>query len=126
MPTRTWGDEPVPEPARPHILVSSRDGAPVPQVGAIERLVKAAEAAGWTVVPTYALAAVPDRHYLNGNLAKPAHALASIAVWFARDGQWGWAVWHNEDDQGWRFIAARVGHGRCGARDLAARLKGDQ
>ena len=122
MPTRTWGDEQPPEPAKPVILVSSRDGAPVPRVGAIERLVKVAEAAGWLTVPTYALAAVPDRYYLNGNLAKSAHALASIAVWFARDGQRGWAVWHNEDDQGWQFRCAYVGSTRHGARSFAAAL----
>jgi len=122
VPGRRWGDEDTAPAEPPTVIVSSRDGEPVPRVGAALRLAKTAEANGWTVRLTYALASVPERFYLNGRLAKAAHMLASVALRLARGAERGFAVWTNADDGGWRFDCAYIGPHRLGARDLPARL----
>lgn len=101
FPERDWGDEaPAPEVV-PYVLVSSNDGHGDPAVvgarNAGWRAVRrAAEAAGWTVRTTYALAWIADRYYLNGKIAKAAHHVHSIALRMARDGQRAVAVWRRE------------------------------
>jgi len=132
MPARDWGDA-EPEPIElPTVLVSSRDGAPVPPVPAAARLEAAAVAAGWRVRQTYALASIPERRYLNGNVAKAAHMLATVAVRMWRrlpaqvgraPAEFGFAIWHNEDDHGWRFSHAFVNGDMLGARSIAEALK---
>jgi hypothetical protein len=99
----------VPE-ARPEILVSSHDGAPVPRVAGAVKLVAVAQAHGWTARATYALAAVPER------ARKAAHRLASVAVRLARGAARGWAVWHKIDEGAWLFVCAFIGIERCGWR----------
>ncbi len=122
-PARKWADDDDETlPCVPTVIVSSRDGEPVPRVGAVARLAKLAEANGWTVRVTYALAAVPDRWHKNGNLARAAHMLASVALRLARGAVRGFAVWTNEDDEGWRFDVAYIGRERIGARGIGARL----
>lgn len=118
---RRW--EPVEQvDARPTVLVSSRDDAPVPHVAGAAGLAKRAEAAGWTARLTYALAEVPDSFYANGNLKKAAHRLASVAVRLARGVERGWAVWHQIDGGTWRFGGAFVGLRPYGLRALPDRL----
>lgn len=119
---RQW-DRADPAPVeRPTILVSSRDGAPVPHVAGVASLVRVAEANGWTARPTYAKAAVPEQRYLNGNVAKAAHELESVVVRLRRHGGYGWAAWHNEDGKGWRFAVAQLGLDQLGLRALTAEL----
>jgi len=114
MPARKWGDEPAPEPVVPVVLVSSRGGAPVPHVADAVKLAEVAEAHGWTVRQTYALAKIDDRYFLNGRLAKAAHELASVAVRMARGAVRGWAVWHREGAGSWAFACAYIGATRYG------------
>lgn len=102
MPARRWGDEPKPAAPAPTVLVSSRDGAPVPVVTGAVRLARAAEAGGWTVRQTYALADVPA----TGRAA--ARRLASVAVRLGGPKGRGWAVWHRIDEQPWRFTEAHL------------------
>ena len=122
MPARDWGDA-EPEPVElPTVLVSSRDGAPVPHVPAAARLEAAAVAIGWTARQTYALAAVP------ATSRKAAHELATVAVRLSRrvDGRrtgWGLAVWHNVDGAGWRFAHAFVNGDMLGARSIVEALR---
>lgn len=94
--------------SHPHVLVSSRDGAPVPDVAGARRLAELARAHGWTATSTYALADVPERVYLNGELATAAHHLATVAVRLVRGDVRGWATWGNAEGDGWRFVAAWV------------------
>jgi len=121
MPARDWGDA-EPEPVElPTVLVSSRDGAPVPRVAAAVRLEAAAVAAGWTARQTYALARIPTTS------RKAEHELATVAVRMTRrDGGragWGLAVWHNVDGAGWRFAHAFVNGDMLGARSIVEALK---
>ncbi len=116
MPARKWGDEQAPEVPRAVVLVSSRDGAPVPHVAGAVRLAKALGAAGWTVRATYALAEVPD------TTRRAAHQLASVGVRFARMGERGWACWYEVDGGGWRFSAGYLGVRRMGLRELTKAL----
>lgn len=119
MPARVWGDEETAPAAPPVVLVSSRDGAPVPIVGrSVNSLVAAAEAAGWVVRQTFALAHVPDRWYLNGRLAMAAHNLASVAVRLARGAARACAIWHRIDDEGWTADAAWLNGRSVGYREL--------
>lgn len=120
MPKRKWKDD-EPAPATPPlILVSSHDGhgdpAGVSNRSAAWRSVKrAAERPelGWTVTVTYALAWLADRYFLNGNLAKGAHHVHSVALRLARGAQRGAAVWVAESatpevpDKGWAFDSGR-------------------
>lgn len=124
MPARRWaGDEADEAPPAPTVLVSSRDGHEVPRVAGAVKLATVAQAAGWTVQQTYALADVPDRYYLNGNLAKAAHRLASVAVRFQRFGDFaGFAVWHRLDEGRWSFASGMLGFVGYGLRELTAKL----
>ena len=127
MPARQW-DAPEPVEAEPPtVVVSSRDCAPAPRVGAAVRLEAAAVAAGWRVRQTYALASIPERRFANGNVAKAAHMLATVAVRMCRrieaGWQFGYAMWRNEDDHGWRFSHAFVGLEQVGARSIVEALK---
>lgn len=117
MPARTWGDEPKPEAPRPRVLVSSRDGAPVPWVAAAARLAGAAEAAGWSARQTYALAEVPATSRTD------AYRLATVAVRLERRGQRAWAVWCSRTGDGgpWRFADAQLATVGIGVRCLGAR-----
>lgn len=127
-PTRMWHADAKPEALPPVVLVSSRDGAPVPRVAGAVRLVDAAEAAGWTARQTFALADVPEAHYDNGNLRKSAHQVASVAVRLARGAQHAWATWHNENGAGWRFDAAYIGltrYGWTGDRSIRRAVSAD-
>jgi hypothetical protein len=123
MPARTWRDEAAPV-APPVVLVSSRDGAPVPKVGrSCNALVAAAEAGGWVVRQTFALAFVPERWYLNGNLAMAAHNLASVAVRLARGAVRAFAVWTRVDDEGWTLDCTYLRGRKVGYRDLVREVK---
>jgi hypothetical protein len=101
--------------AAPEILVSSRDGAPVPRIAGAVKLAAVAQAHGWSARQTYALAAVPERS------RKAAHRLASVAVRLARGAARGWAVWHKIDEGSWLFVCAFIGIERCGWRAGAGR-----
>lgn len=116
MPARTWGKAEPAAPRLPKVLVSSRDGHEVPSVTAAARLAKVAEAAGWSVRQTYALAEVP------ATSRKGEHLLHSVAVRLARDEVRGWAVWHREDEGAWRFACAQLDRRPLGARELTAAL----
>lgn len=124
MPARKWGDEPAEVAVPPIILVSSRDNAAVPYVPGPARLARAAEANGWAARQTYALAQVPERRFLNGNVARAAHTHESIAVRLRRapTGESGWAVWVSEDGHKWTFDGAMIGRQRCLLRALVARI----
>lgn len=124
MPVRIWGDEETAPPEPPTVLVSSRDDAPVPIVGrSVKSLVAAALEFGWTARQTYALAHVPERRYLNGNLAMAAHNLASVAVRLARGAARACAIWHRVDDEGWSADAAWLNGHRVGYRELVRGVK---
>jgi hypothetical protein len=116
IPRRRWGGEPRPAVPRPIVLVSSRDGAQVPNVAGAARLARAAEAAGWLARQTYALADVPAAP------RRAAHRLASVAVRFARVGAFGWATWHSVDDGPWRYAGGCLAFERLGLRELTARV----
>ena len=122
LPTRRWGPRERPPEVAPTVLVSSHDAAPVPRVAGAAKLAEAAQSHGWAVRLTYALAAVPERFHLNGNLAKAAHQLASVAVRLARGCVRGWAIWHREDEGGWRFVVAYMGTERYGLRSIVDRV----
>jgi hypothetical protein len=119
MPKRKWKeDEPEPAPI-PYVLVSSREGRGDPgEVGnrsaAWRSVRRAAERAGWTVTVTYALAWSADRFYLNGNLAKAAHHVHSVALRVARGAVRGFGVWWVESPTpevpagGWSFDSGRM------------------
>lgn len=119
MPKRDWGDdEREPAPA-PYVIVSSRQGrgdpAEVPNRSAAWRSVaRRAVAAGWSVTITYALAWTADRYYLNGNLAKAAHHVHSVALRIARGAVRGFGVWQVESTlpevpaSGWSFDSGRI------------------
>jgi hypothetical protein len=105
--------------------VSSRSGAPVPQIGPARRLAEAAAAAGWTTAQTYALARVPPRHYASGEVRRSSHLLATVAVRLRRPpSRWAWAMWRSEDDGPWRFDHAYLGVERVGLRVMMERIKG--
>jgi hypothetical protein len=118
MPARKWADDEPQEALRPVVLVSSRDGHPVPPVAAAVRLAKAADAAGWTARATYALADVPQ----GWNRCRKDYRLASVGVRFARAGVRGWACWYEVDDGGWKFAVAYLGRRKLGARELTKAL----
>lgn len=123
MPARKWKtDEPEP-PAVTFVIVDSRAGkGDPPDVGnrsAAWRSVKrAAEKAGWAVTVTYALAWTADRFYLNGNLAKAAHHVHSVALRLVRGAVRGVGVWVVESSTpdvppaGWKFDMGRYRSGR--------------
>lgn len=116
MPRRRWADEPAPEAPRPQVLVSSYDGAEVPYIPRAAALARAAEAAGWTVGQTYALAEVP------ATSRRAAHRLGSVAVRLRRDRVAAWAVWYRVDSGtatgAWRFASAVLGLKCVGFREL--------
>lgn len=105
----------------PKIIISSRDGHPVPAVRPAERLAERARAAGWRVRLTYACAEVPDHHYANGNLARAAHRLETVAVRFPGRGR---AVWESTNAGPWRFRHAWLGLDELGLRQITERIKG--
>lgn len=129
MPARKWKtDEVVPEPV-PLVLVSSRDGrGDPPEAGnrsaAWRSVARSAERSGWTVTVTYALAWIADRYFLNGNLAKAAHHVHSVALRLARGTARGAAVWWVESDKpevpaaGWSFDTGRYRGGPPGSLNL--------
>lgn len=117
MPARRWGDESAAEAPAPTVLVSSRDGAPVPAVPAVARLAAAAKLAGWAVRQTYALADVPAAG------RRAAHQFASVAVRIQRGDVAGFAVWGSTDGGAWKFEGAVLGMRRLGARAFAAEVK---
>ena len=100
--------------SEPIILISSHDHAPSPRVAGAVKLAALAHAHGWVTDVTYALADVPDEYYLNGNLAHPAHRLASVVVRLLRPRAVGWASWHREDDGAFGFVHAFVNCERFG------------
>jgi hypothetical protein len=118
MPKRKWkDDEPAPAPI-PYVLVSSRDGrGDPPEAGnrsaAWRSITRGAEKLGWAVTVTYALAWIADRYFLNGNLAKAAHHVHSVALRVARGTARGVAVWCVESDTpdvpvaGWSYDFGR-------------------
>lgn len=116
MPKRRWSNEPKPEEPQPIVLVSSRDDAPVPAVAGAARLVKAAEAAGWTTRSTYALADMP------ATSRRAAHKLASVAVRLGRGPSHGWACWYQVDGGTWRFANGCLDMRLLGARELTTAL----
>lgn len=105
----------------PTVLIGSSEQHPVPPIRGALKLTGLAEANGWTARPTYALAEMPDEFYLNGNLARPAHRLATVVVRLRRSPSRGWASWHSEDDSTFRFVNAFVDLERFGW-GLAAKL----
>lgn len=117
FPQRTWASDPKPEALRVRVLISSRDGAPVPPVPAAVRMERAAKAAGWQTVQAYALAEVPPAS------RRPAHRLESVSLRLMRGGQLaGWVVWYRASDRPscWRFEGAQLHMRRLGARELLA------
>lgn len=109
--TRRWGPAATVTPPIPLVLVSSRDGHPVPHVAGAARLARLAEAHGWVVEQTYALALVPERRYDNGNVAKAAHRRASVVVRLRRGTARGYGMWDHEgggEGPGWRYSAGLV------------------
>lgn len=111
----------------PTVLVSSRDGAPVPDVKGARSLQRSAEAAGWTVLQTYALAEVSAAYYATrpGVVKRPAYQLATVAVRLARGEERGYAVWASEDGGAWGFLTACLGlwTAPIGLREMIKRLK---
>src|SRR5262245_54206126 len=98
----------------PYVLVSSRDGRGEPdgisaRSASWRAVQRKAEAAGWTVRLTYALAWIADQFHRNGNLAKAAHHVHSIALRMARGAERAIAIWHgislmpDPPDKGWKF-----------------------
>lgn len=92
------------------IVISSRDGAPVPDVASARRLAAAAQAAGWNAKQAYALAVV-------GGIE-----IQSVSVRLDRGDEWARAVWLNKSRAGWRFEGAFVGLVRHGYRELIGGL----
>lgn len=129
MPKRRWkDDEPAPTPV-PYVIVSSRDGYGDPaqvdnRSAAWRSIARRAAAAGWTVTVTYALAWTADRFYLNGNLAKAAHHVHSVALRLARGAVRGYGSWWVESQSpevpaaGWSFDAGRFVGGPPAALNL--------
>jgi hypothetical protein len=114
MPARKWGDEPKPGPVAPVIIVSSRDGVPVPRVPAALRLVSLAETLGWRAVQTFAHARMADRD------------VHTVAVRMVRNRRRAVAVWHSstgEPGTGWRFQLGIIGARSVGLRELTERLQ---
>lgn len=126
-PPRRWAgdDAEVAPSALPVILVSSRDGVQVPPVRAVLAMTRLAEQHGWAVECTYALAAVPEQHYLNGKIKHVAHHLGSIALRVRRGQVAAYATWYQVDREGWRFASAWRGHRAYGARAFTAMLAAD-
>ncbi len=96
----------------PEILVSSRDGHPVPIIPGVVRLDAAAVAAGWTSTVTYARCRRGATYLVTrpGELKRQAHELESVCVRLGRpDGSRGWAFWERESDRGrWGFSLAMI------------------
>lgn len=118
MPARKWANDPAPEALVPVVIVSSRDGHPVPPVRGAVALVKAATAAGWAVSATYALADVPQ----GWGRCRAAYRLASVGVRLRRGDVRGWACWYSTDEGPWKFSVAYLGRRKLGARGLLAVL----
>lgn len=109
--SRMWTVEEKPAAPEPVILVSSRDGAEVPFVRSVVKLVKVAESHGWTARQTYALAEMTGK--------RGAYQLGSVVVRLARDGlPLGFAIWHQRDNDGWRFGSAQIRLARHTFREL--------
>lgn len=98
------------------VIFTSRDPQPLPDVTGALKLAHVARGAGWSVRVGYAMAVHPDRYHANGNLAKRAHVLASVCVYFRRasSGERGWALWSSIDGAGWRFDGAYCNGERFG------------
>lgn len=134
-PERVWGDEELAPALPPLVLVSSRDGrgdpVEVPNRNAAWRsMVSKATAGGWECRVTYALAWLADRFYGNGNIAKAAHHVHSVAVRMTRGAERAVAVWWRETTlpdlplDEWAGKLYMFGHERrpLGAREFKARL----
>jgi hypothetical protein len=89
-----------------------------------------AEAAGWTVRLTYALAWLADHFYLNGKLAKAAHHVHSIALRMSRGVERAVAIWHGESLMpdppagGWTFDLGWIAGRNVGKKSLVDGLGG--
>ena len=98
MPARKWTDDEPAPPAATYVIVNSRDGRGDPpeadnRSAAWRAVARRAQSLGWTVTITYALAWTADRYFLNGNLAKAAHHVHSVAVRVVRGAVRGVGVW---------------------------------
>jgi hypothetical protein len=131
LPERRWGPAPAREPVEAVVITSSRDGAEVPRVEGAARLIRDATYGGWSARQTYAHARLPDQFHLNGNLAKPAHDLHTVAVRlkhhrYPAPPEHAVAIWCREEtaaDPGkWRFRTAWFCGELVGARELARRV----
>lgn len=129
FPTRKWGDEEPLPPVVPLVLVSSREGCGEPagvsaRSASWRAVQRKAEAAGWTVRLTYALAWLADQFYLNGNLAKAAHHVHSIALRMTRRDERAVAIWHGQSlmpeppAKGWKFDFAWIAGRAVGSVSL--------
>lgn len=129
MPTRVWGDEELAPAVVPLVLVSSREGRGEPggvsaRSASWRAMTRKAEAAGWSVRLTYALAWIADQFYQNGKLAKAAHHVHSIALRMTRGHERACAVWHGASlmpdppAKGWVFDLGWVNGRKVTARSL--------
>jgi hypothetical protein len=100
-----WRAEAKPVKADPIIVVSSRDEHDVPAVRNAIKLALLAEANGWQIAQRYALAIVDGLD------------LESVTVRI-RGERSGYAIWHNLDQAGWRFMSAWLGFMHYGYREL--------
>lgn len=127
MPARRWGDEPDETGGEVTVIVSSRDGVTPPELpDRAASFATAAKRAGWAVRITYALAAVAERRHGNGNVAKLAHRVHSVAVRVARGAVRGFAIWTRTEGlaaDGWAFDLAIIGGRRVGGNDLARAVR---
>ena len=104
---------------QPKIIVSSRDGAPVPLVAGADAFKRHAELHGWRTRITYSCADVPA-----GSRVK-AHRLESVCVRFWNISQiptGGYACWERRDGGPWRFGGAQLDYVVMGVRALRERL----
>jgi len=106
---RAGGREATEQASEPvSVIFTSRDPRPLPHVPGALKLAQAAREAGWWVRTGVALAVHPDRYRANGELAKRAHVLETVGVYFRRPGERGSAWWTRTDGAGWRFDGAVV------------------
>lgn len=93
MEGRRWGNDPVPEPLKPVIMVPMCDVPDGKMPAAATRFVGRALALGLKVRSTYAAALVPD--LLRAGV-RVTELIESVAVRFTDGSGWrGYAMWHN-------------------------------
>ncbi len=100
----TWRPAPddLPEPY-PAPEVTSRDGHPVPEKGAVSRVLTLALGKGWDADVTYARGHLP-----HATTARPLTCRGSIAVRLTRDGVRAVAV-YREGSSSWAWDTMYVG-----------------